>query len=405
MKRGGIYLFVAIVFGGSFSYSEGPESYIAPINPKASEEAINLYRFIQDVQGEYILSGQHNFVGKGSEYTEQLEALTGKSPVVWGADFSFTAKGDKAMEFQHAGPANLPAIDVEGVREVVEKLEELGLEWPPPPEMFPELEFLDITIEDARESTIEEAKRRHAMGHIITLMWHGCYPTDAYPCDGLSVWAEGNLPSDEEWNELVTDGTELNEAWKVGMDVIAVYLKELRDDNIPVLWRPYHEMNGEWFWWGHKKGEDGFKRLWLMTYDYLTNHHELNNLIWVWNANAPRGLPGERGIPYEDYFPGAEYVDVLACDVYRNDYKQSHHDQLVALAEGKPLALGEVGEMPSLEVLKEQPQWTWMMTWGWILFFSNEAEFIKELYDSEQVLTLDEISAGEAGRYSVLGAK
>lgn len=395
------FLSALFIFSISSSSAEVTKDYIAPINPTASPEAVNLYHFIQDVHGEFILSGQHNFIGKGSEFTEQLESLTGKSPVVWGSDFSFAATGDNAMSFQHAGPANLPAMDVPRIKETVAKMKELGIEWPPPPEFYPELETLDITITEARENTIEEIKQRHAQGHIITLMWHGCFPTDGDSCDGLSVWAEGNLPSSEQWKELVTDGTDLNTAWKTHVDVIAGYLKELQDAKIPVLWRPYHEMNGEWFWWGHKKGENGYKQLWLMMYDYFTNHHKLNNLIWVWNANAPRGVPGDKGIPYNDYFPGAEYVDVLATDIYRNDYKQSHHDQLVAMADGKPIALGEVGEMPSLEILDKQTQYSWVMPWGWILFYSNEPDAINEFYQSERVLTLDEISRDENGEYSI----
>ncbi len=72
-----------------------------------------------------------------------------------------------------------------------------------------------------------------------------------------------------------------------------------------------------------------------MTFDRLVNYHRLNNLIWVWNANAPNGKnPG----PYYDYYPGAQYVDI--------------HDDLVELAAGKPIALGEIGRPPSLEVLK-----------------------------------------------------
>jgi mannan endo-1,4-beta-mannosidase len=160
-------------------------------------------------------------------------------------------------------------------------------------------------------------------------------------------------------------------------------------------------MNGEWFWWGHKKGEQGFKRLWIMMYDRFTNIHKLNNLIWVWDANAPRGVPGERGIPYEDCFPGAEFVDVLASDIYRNDYKPSHYDQLLALGKGKPVALGEVGELPSAEILQQQPNWAWFMSWGWILFLANEPDRIKAIYHSERVLTLDRISVDMNGRYSV----
>lgn len=38
--------------------------------------------------------------------------------------------------------------------------------------------------------------------------------------------------------------------------------------------------------------------------------------IWVWNANAPRSIPGDESYSYKDYFPGIEYVDVLAVDVF-----------------------------------------------------------------------------------------
>jgi mannan endo-1,4-beta-mannosidase len=374
--------------------------YIPLINPAATPEAVNLYDFLQDIRGKFTLSGQHNFCGKGSEFTEQVEAMTGKTPVVWGSDFSFTIKGDDAMRFQHAGPANLPTISVDAVRKVMAEMKARNL-TKPPPDAMPKLAFLDITLEQARARTIAEAKARHAKGQIITLMWHGGFPTDGNPCRGDSVWAEGHLPTAEQWDELMTDGTPLNTAWKNGVDEVAGYLKELQDAGIPVLWRPYHEMNGEWFWWGDKKGAQGFKRLWDMMYDRFTRVHKLNNLIWVWDANAPRGVPGERGIPFGDYFPGARCVDVLACDIYRNDYKQSHYDQLLNLSKGKPITLGEVGELPSLEVLKKQPQWSWFMSWGWILFLANEPDCINAIYHSDRVLTLDRISVDANGHYSV----
>jgi mannan endo-1,4-beta-mannosidase len=376
-------------------------AHIPLTNPAATPAAVNLYNFLQDIQGKYTLSGQHNFVGKGSEFTEQVEALTGKTPVVWGSDFSFSVKGDTAMHFQHAGPANLPTISVERIKALIAEMKKKGQPWPPPPDAFPKVEFLDITLAQARAKTIAEIKARHAKGQIITLMWHGAFPADEIPCRGESVWAEGHLPTAEQWDELVTDGTKLNEAWKKGADEIAGYLQELQAANIPVLWRPYHEMNGEWFWWGHKTGEQGFKRLWIMMHDRFTNVHHLNNLIWVWDANAPRGIPGDRAIPYEDCFPGVGCVDVLASDIYRNDYKQSHYDQLLALGQGKPVALGEVGELPSPEILQQQPRWTWFMSWGWILFLANEPDRIKAIYNSSRVLTLDKIAVDQEGRYTV----
>ena len=381
--------FVASIFLilGIFSCDRmGSSKHIPLINPAATEKTVTLYNFIQDIQGRYTLSGQHNFVGKGSDYSDKLEEITGKKAIVWGSDFSFCVEGDNALRFQHCGPANLPAIPWEKPRAARDSMK---------------LQFLDITLDEARIMTVEEIKIRHSEGHIITLMWHGCFPTDGDCCEGSSIWAMENRPSPEQWDELVTSGTALNETWKLSADKIAGYLKQLQDADIPVLCRPYHEMNGVWFWWCNHKGEQGFRRLWIMMFDYFTNHHELNNLIWVWNTNAPRDIPGDEAWAYEDFFPGIEYVDILAADVYRNDYKQSHHDQLVELSEGKPIALGEVGDIPASEVLEQQPVWSWFMPWGWILFMANEPDMINEVYRSERVLTLDEVTVDKKGRYSL----
>ena len=382
-------LALAVTFGSCNNQSK---EYLEPVNPETSQKAKNLYYFIQDIQGKYTLSGQHNFCGKGSEYTDQLEKLTGKKAVIWGSDFSFCVEGEDAMRFQHCGPANLPAFSMEAFRRRADTTGGIRPRGP---------EFLDITLEEARNLMIKEIKKSYAEGHIITLMWHGCYPTEGDCCNGASIWAMENRPSPEEWDKLVTEGTELNTAWKEGADKIAGYLKQLQDADIPVLWRPYHEMNGVWFWWCNHKGEQGFKRLWIMMYDYFTDHHKLNNLIWVWNTNAPRDIPNDEAWSYEWFYPGDEYVDILAADVYRKDYKQSHHDDLVALGKGKPIALGEVGEIPTIEILQQQPQWTWYMPWGWILFMANKPDDIKSMMDSQQVLTLDEIERDNKGRYKV----
>jgi mannan endo-1,4-beta-mannosidase len=375
-----------------FSCSKPSADYLEPVNPNATRKAKNLYHFIQDIQGKYILSGQHNFCGKGSVYSRHLEEITGKKAIIWGSDFSFCVKGNDAMRYQHCGPVNLPAFDAEAFKQKADSSGGFSM---------PEAKFLDITLTEARDRMIEEAKKQYAEGHIITLMWHSCFPTDGDCCNGSSIWAMENRTSPEEWDSLVTEGTTLNEAWKTGADKVAGYLKQLQDADIPVLWRPYHEMNGVWFWWCNQQGDQGFKRLWIMMYDYFTNFHKLNNLIWVWNTNAPRDIPNDEAWSYEMFYPGDKYVDILTADVYRKDYRQSHHDQLVALGNGKPVALGEVGEIPTIEILEQQPRWTWYMPWAWILFTANKPEEIKTLMDSEKVLTLDEISVDKLGIYSI----
>lgn len=63
--------------------------------------------------------------------------------------------------------------------------------------------------------------------------------------------------SDRQWEELVTPGTALNVRWTRQVDTVASYLNELKALGVPVLWRPYHESNGVWFWWGNRRGKTG----------------------------------------------------------------------------------------------------------------------------------------------------
>ena len=322
-----------------------------PVNPKATTEAKALLDFLYQISGKYILSGHHNWTHLPTKYNEEVKQMTGHYPVVWGSDFSFHFRGEDP----------------------------------------------DVV----RQGMIDKAIELYHQGHIITLMWHCCYPTDGDSCTKESIWVMENKVPKSEWDSLTTPGTELNNQWRAQADNVAKYLKQLQEAHIPVLWRPYHEMNGVWFWWCQQPGEEGFIKLWKMMYDYFTNHHQLNNLIWIWNANAPRSIPDDEAYAYKDYFPGLEYVDVLASDVYHNDYKQSHHDDLIELAQGKPVALGEIGQMPTPDILNEQPHWTWFMGWANLLHKANEPDSVTALYNAPSTITLNEITKNKDGSYEV----
>jgi mannan endo-1,4-beta-mannosidase len=326
-----------IIFFGFCLFHSGKGQ--APVNPDASPEARALLSYLYEISGKQTLSGNHNYNGRPDQFTRAVQQITGKTPVIWGSDFAFRTDKDQNSR-------NRPAM-------------------------------------------IEEAERQWKNGSIVTLMWHAVRPID--DDNEVAVWAEtiqGEL-TDEEWNEFLTPGTPLNQKWIAQIDEIAEYLKILRDKNIPVLWRPYHEMNGKWFWWGYKTGPDGFARLWKSMYDRYVNYHHLDNLIWVWNANAPRDRENDTAFAYSDFFPGPEYADVLAADVYHSDYKQSHHDDLKILAAGKPISLGECGQLPTPEVLEKQPYWTWFMCWAnWVSRPEiNTEETVRALYNCRQVQT------------------
>ena len=173
------------------------------------------------------------------------------------------------------------------------------------------------------------------------------------------------------------------------MDLFATHLVQLRDAHIPILFRPYHEMNGGWFWWGKHAGENGYKKLWIQLYDYYTKEYNLNNLIWVWSPDKPKfGL--------DEYYPGDNYVDIVGCDIYPTldttvVFRKDWYEQISAVADNKLLTLGECGRMPTVETFTEQPRWLWFMTWCDLVYKANSRDELKTLYNSDRVITLDEL--------------
>ncbi|MDQ0492750.1 hypothetical protein QOZ95_000900, partial [Paenibacillus brasilensis] len=85
-----------------------------------------------------------------------------------------------------------------------------------------------------------------------------------------------------------------------------------------------------------------------------------------------------------------------AMDIYNNDFKQSHYEGLLGLAQSKPIAIGEHGEVPSSEVLQAQPKWVYSMTWGKMLTENNTADQIQDYMNDSRSLTRDDVKAGLA---------
>lgn len=320
-----------------FSCHSEENNTTKPVNSHATKESRDLLAYLYSIKREKILSGQHNYGNELLRSTDTVKSITGKLPAIWGSDMLPLQKGD-------------------------------------------------LTMQDV----IDEAIRQHEKGSIITLMYHQVKPFD-HDSLGFQGSVKGRV-SDEEWKQIVTPGSEYHHMLLQKIDKVADYLKQLQDKNIPVLWRPYHEMNGIWFWYGDRKGAEGFQKLWKIMYERYVNYHKLHNLIWVWNANGPRDWADDQAYAYELYYPGNEYVDVLAADIYKNDYKQSHHDQLVELGNGKPIAIGECGVLPRPEILEQQPEWVWFMDWARFIWTANEPEDVSSLYHSPRVLTLDKIN-------------
>lgn len=343
--RTGIMAVAILLMSVSTLYSQ--QVRIPPVTPNASPEAVALLDFLQSLAGKYTLSGQHNFPISRDRNTQFASDYIGKTPAVWSQDFGFAKDGDKDSYL-------------------------------------------------ARQSIVEEAIRQHKLGSIVTICWHAVPPTAEEPvtfqplpgADSTKLASVQGRLLDNQFRDILRRGTPLNKQWMKQVDEIAGYLKQLQDAKVPVIWRPYHEMNGNWFWWGGRyEGRYTTAALYRQLFDRLVKHHKLNNLLWVWSVDRPTRPDRE----FAKYYPGEKYLDVLAIDIYGNDFDQSYYDGLMGLSKGKPIVLGEVGNPPSPEILEKQPNWAlWVLWAGMVRGTSREA--YENLINDPRVLFMEDRS-------------
>ena len=134
---------------------------------------------------------------------------------------------------------------------------------------------------------------------------------------------------------LLAPGTETYRRWMKQLDTIADGLEELQRAGVVVLWRPFHEVNGDWFWWGAKKPET-FIQVWRQMFDDFTTRRKLNNLLWVYGPNHGRKTAL--------YYAGDAYVDIVGLDAYTDFVDPKHilgYPEVARLP--KPFAFTEFG--------------------------------------------------------------
>ena len=177
----------------------------------------------------------------------------------------------------------------------------------------------------------------------------------------------------------------------VDIDVIAGYLKQFKNANIPVIWRPLHEAEGGWFWWG-AKGAEPCKTLWKLLYDRLVNYHGLNNLIWVWTSSASTNAA--------TWYPGDDYVDVVGMDIYPGE--NQHGSQYISfnkvreMTGGKKIiTLSECGSVPDPALMQQYGDiWSWFMPWNGDYTESdshNGVAWWKKFFSYDYVITRDKM--------------
>lgn len=348
---------------------------------KATPEAKSLYAYLKSVYGSHIIAGQQEIYGGGHKNNyewenEYLENLTGKVPAIRGVDF---------MNYN------------------------------------PLYGWDDGTT----ERCIEWATERNG---IVTASWHINIPKDFdnYTLGEPVNWqqctyknyqsGEGSLSFDTR--NVVVKGTKEYEYYQLAIKDLAEQLKKLQDAGVPVIWRPLHEAQGNegnysdgtaWFWWGDR-GAETYKEIWKLLYTTLTEEYGLHNLIWEFNSYDYSNSA--------TWYPGDEYVDIVAYDKYNVEYNRgdgktsgpnllaipAKFDSLYALTNGKKMvAMAENDTIPALDnLLVEDAGWLYFCPWydggedGGTAFLGpnyQDSDELKKIYQSEYCITLDELPA------------
>ncbi len=312
-----------------------------PVNPELQREARGLMAYLAALEGKGILTGQHTQT-REQEELRVIERETGRLPALCGFEL-LSCSGNIRRE----GASEACLEEVERNRETLP----LAMEW----------------------------GRR---GGIVTFTWHWFSPVGGWD---KSFYARN---TDFDPDLALREGTEEHRAFVEDMDRMAERLRPFCDAHIPVLWRPFHEAEGDWFWWG-RRGPETARALYRFMFRRYTSVHHLNNLIWVWNSPLPEGYVGD------------DFCDILSRDQYPPPHAhgafRDKYDSLRTLTADKGLAIAETGILPDPAALeREQVPWLWFMTWSGRFVLTEEQnrfDALRKMYLHPYAVTLDRLPA------------
>ena len=282
-------------------------------DPAATPEARALLQRLVGQYGEKTLSGQINQAD-----TAYVQSVTGKTPAIMGGDL---------------------------------------IEYSPS----------RIAHGSDPKSETERLIAASKAGQTITLLWHWNAPTDLI--DNKALPGTDGKPIDASWYRgFYTNATTFDVQKALAdpnsadyklllsdMDAVAVQLQKLSDAHVPVLWRPLHEGEGGWFWWG-AKGPDAYKKLWRLMHERFVGVHHLHNLIWVDSAGVK-----------PEWYPGDDVVDIIGIDEYPADVSDPLSgvwDTLTKAHPTKLAALTEFGGVPDVaKMARYGVRWSYFVSW------------------------------------------
>lgn len=308
------------------------------VNPNASEKAQKLLDYLSETAGNAIITGQHTQTNPMEEIA-YIREKTGKEPLLRGFEML----------------AYSPNINYADATE------------PCLTEVYENRDTMKTALKWAKETD-----------GIVTLTFHWFSPIGGHD---KSFYAKN---TDFDAEKILVEGTPERAAFYHDMDVIAEELQKFREADIPILWRPFHEADGEWFWWG-AKGAVVAMKLYRLMFDYFVNVKKLDNLLWVWNCAVAEAYPGD------------DFVDIVSVDIYlqkyeKTDYHEQYEQLVQATSRNKTAALGEVGYLPDIELLAQShTPWAYYMTWSKEFCIGeqyNGAECLKAMYDSSYAVSV-----------------
>ncbi len=313
---------------------------ITPCDKQATPEVKQVLKYLNSIEGKHILTGQHT-QSMPMEEVQKIKEITGLLPAVCGFEL-----------LSYSPNINRSDADEACLSEV-----------------------------DEAAGTLEKAYEWAEKKGLITFTWHWFSPL--YGRD-KSFYSE-NTDFDPE-NALI-EGSPENLSMCHDMDVMAKLLRGFQDKHIPILWRPFHESEGAWFWWG-RKGPEVAARLFRYMFKYFTGQHDLHNLIWVWNCPLPEGYVGD------------DFCDIISLDMYpephaHGDFAPAYERLRQITTTQKGAAIGETGILPDPDALTDSHiPWLWYMTWSHDFCLTerfNTYDFLKKLYQHPYAVTLESL--------------
>ena len=311
-----------------------------PVNEESQDCVRNVLKYLSDISSRKIITGQHT-QNHAQEELHFIEKLTGKKPALLGFEL-----------LSYSPNINYRDTDDECMEEIQQNYGTLRRAW-------------------------DWAEQKG----LVTFTWHWFSPLGGR---SKSFYAKN---TDFDAEKAVIEGTRENEAMISDLDAMAGILRPFRDAKIPIFWRPFHEGDGDWFWWGSHGGEV-LKSLYKIMYERFTKIHHLNNLIWVWNSHVP------------SCYPGDEIVDIISRDIYEKPHNHSsflaQYKELEKLtSQKKIILLGENGTMLDVDsAIEEGAGWASFMTWSHEFCLSEQYtdfSFVKKVYSSPNVITKSDL--------------